>query len=152
MSIGGAEKKIAHDGPRYCAIYEIDGPHVLISPGWAKAVEEGRWPTQVRPSRTTDGTHYTRCASTSLSNCHGDQAMLSGDAAHPGDDGVDVVVGHLAEIDLARHRQLERPSVAADTLRKCGPACIKPARYQAARGFHLLVLERPSRRQRTLGW
>src|SRR5437879_1286485 len=49
VSIGGAEKKVAHDGPRYSAVYEIDGPHVLISPGWAKAVEEGRWPSQVRP-------------------------------------------------------------------------------------------------------
>jgi hypothetical protein len=39
----------AHDGPRYSAIYEIDGPHVLVSPGWADAVEEGRWPTQIRP-------------------------------------------------------------------------------------------------------
>ena len=49
LSIGGAEKKVAHDGPRYSAIYEIDGPHVLTSPQWAKAVEEGRWPGQVRP-------------------------------------------------------------------------------------------------------
>src|SRR5262245_17666425 len=38
--------------------------------------------------------------------------------AHPGDDSVDVVVGHLAEIDLARHRQLERAAVAADALRQ----------------------------------
>jgi hypothetical protein len=49
MSISGAEKKMAHDGARYNAIYEIDGPHVLNSPEWAKAVEEGRWPSQVRP-------------------------------------------------------------------------------------------------------
>lgn len=49
MSIAGAEKQVAHDGPRYSAIYEIDGPHVLISPAWAKAVEDGRWPTEVRP-------------------------------------------------------------------------------------------------------
>ena len=48
MSIGGAEKRVVHDGARYGAIYEIDGPHVLVSPGWAKAVEEGRWPTEVR--------------------------------------------------------------------------------------------------------
>jgi hypothetical protein len=41
MSIGGAEQKVAHDGPRYCAMYEIDGPQVLVSPGWADAVEEG---------------------------------------------------------------------------------------------------------------
>jgi hypothetical protein len=49
LSIGGAEKKIAQDGPRYAAIYEIDGPHVLVSPEWAKASEQGRWPTEVRP-------------------------------------------------------------------------------------------------------
>jgi len=49
VSIGGAEKKVAHDGPRYTAIYEIDGPHVLVSPEWAKAVEAGRWSAEVRP-------------------------------------------------------------------------------------------------------
>ena len=49
VSIGGAEKKVAHDGPSYSALYEIDGPHVLTSPAWAKAVEEGRWPDKVRP-------------------------------------------------------------------------------------------------------
>ena len=49
MSIGGQERKVAHEGARHSAIYEIDGPQVLISPDWAKAVEAGRWPTQVRP-------------------------------------------------------------------------------------------------------
>ena len=49
MSIGGAEKKVQHEGPRYSTIYEIDGPHVLVSQEWAKAVEEGRWSTQIRP-------------------------------------------------------------------------------------------------------
>jgi len=49
MSIGGAEKKVEHSGPRHTAAYEIDGPHVLVSPEWAKAVEAGRWPSQVRP-------------------------------------------------------------------------------------------------------
>ena len=49
FSIGGVEKQIAHDGPRHSALYEIDGPHVLVSPEWAKAVEAGRWATQVRP-------------------------------------------------------------------------------------------------------
>jgi hypothetical protein len=49
VSIAGAEKKVAHDGPRYSAVYEIDGPEVLISPAWAKAVEEGRWPGELRP-------------------------------------------------------------------------------------------------------
>ncbi len=49
VSIGCEVKKFAHDGPTYSAIYEIDGPHVLVSPEWAKAVELGRWPAQVRP-------------------------------------------------------------------------------------------------------
>jgi len=49
ISIGGEEKQVQHDGPRHSALYEIDGPQVLVSPEWAKAVEAGRWPTQVRP-------------------------------------------------------------------------------------------------------
>ena len=49
IMLGGEEKKVALDGPRYSAIYEIDGPHVLVSPEWAKAVEAGRWPGEVRP-------------------------------------------------------------------------------------------------------
>ena len=49
VSIGGAEKQVAHEGPRHCAIYEIDSPGVLVSPEWSKAVEAGRWPTEVRP-------------------------------------------------------------------------------------------------------
>jgi hypothetical protein len=49
INIGGEEKRIAQDGPRYSAIYEIDGPHVLTSPEWAKAGEAGRWPKEVRP-------------------------------------------------------------------------------------------------------
>ncbi len=49
MSIGGDEKRVAHEGPRYSALYEIDGPEVLVSPEWSKAVEAGRWPSLVRP-------------------------------------------------------------------------------------------------------
>ena len=49
MNIGGEEKHLAHDGPRHTALYEIDGPHVLVSREWAKAVEAGRWPGAVRP-------------------------------------------------------------------------------------------------------
>jgi hypothetical protein len=49
FSIGGAERQVAHEGARHSAIYEIDGPHVLVSPEWAEAVEAGRWPTEVRP-------------------------------------------------------------------------------------------------------
>jgi hypothetical protein len=49
LNIGGEEKKIGHDGPRYTAIYEIDGPDVLTSREWAVASETGRWPGEVRP-------------------------------------------------------------------------------------------------------
>src|SRR5262245_43054389 len=49
VSIGGAEKQVTRDGPRYSAIYEIDDPHVLVSRDWADAVEAGRWPSEVRP-------------------------------------------------------------------------------------------------------
>jgi hypothetical protein len=48
-SIGGSQRQVAHDGPRYSAIYEIDGPDVLVSAEWARAGEAGRWPTEVRP-------------------------------------------------------------------------------------------------------
>jgi hypothetical protein len=49
INLGGQEKAVAHDGPRHSALYEIDGPHVLVSREWAEAVEAGRWPTEVRP-------------------------------------------------------------------------------------------------------
>jgi len=35
--------------PAYTAIYEIEGPEVLESEAWGKAVEAGRWPDEVRP-------------------------------------------------------------------------------------------------------
>ena len=49
VSIGGEERRVTHDGPRYSALYEIDGPHVLVSREWALASEAGRWPGEVRP-------------------------------------------------------------------------------------------------------
>jgi hypothetical protein len=49
ISLGGEEKQVVHDGPRHSAVYEIDGPQVLVSREWAKAVEAGRWPKEVRP-------------------------------------------------------------------------------------------------------
>lgn len=62
VSIGGEEKQVTHEGPRYSAIYEIDGPHVLVSPEWAQAVELGRWPGQVRPyTRNRRHTLYKVC-------------------------------------------------------------------------------------------
>ncbi len=50
MSIGGEVKLLAPGAePRYTALYELERPDVLISPAWAKAVEAGRWPAEVRP-------------------------------------------------------------------------------------------------------
>ena len=50
MSIGGEKKTIAAEGePRYSAYYELESAEVLVSDAWAKAVEKGRWPAQVRP-------------------------------------------------------------------------------------------------------
>jgi hypothetical protein len=49
INIGGEEKRIEQVSPRYSAVYEIDGPHVLVSREWAKASEVGRWPSEVRP-------------------------------------------------------------------------------------------------------
>jgi hypothetical protein len=50
MSIGGEIKTIdLVDEPRYTALYEVEGPDVMSTPAWGKAVEEGRWPAQVRP-------------------------------------------------------------------------------------------------------
>jgi hypothetical protein len=56
LGIGGGTRAIVHKGARYGAAYEIDGPHVLVSPDWAKAGEAGRWPSQVRPY-TRNRTH-----------------------------------------------------------------------------------------------
>jgi hypothetical protein len=50
MNIGGEKKTIeTPNEPVYTAIYELESPEVLTSPAWDKAVEEGRWPSQVRP-------------------------------------------------------------------------------------------------------
>jgi hypothetical protein len=50
ISIGGETKTIASQGaPRYAAIFELESPDVLVSVAWAQAVEEGRWPAEVRP-------------------------------------------------------------------------------------------------------
>ena len=35
--------------PKYHAWYYVDSPDVVASDAWAAAVEEGRWPEQVRP-------------------------------------------------------------------------------------------------------
>ena len=35
--------------PKYTAVYEIEGPHVLETAAWGEAVQFGRWPNEVRP-------------------------------------------------------------------------------------------------------
>jgi len=50
MIIGGEKKTIFAAGePKYSAIYELESAEVLVSEGWAKAVDAGRWPGEVRP-------------------------------------------------------------------------------------------------------
>jgi hypothetical protein len=50
MIIGGERKTIVAEGePRYSAIYELESAEVLVSDAWAKAVDAGRWPSEVRP-------------------------------------------------------------------------------------------------------
>jgi hypothetical protein len=50
LIVGGERKRIVIEGePTYNALYEIEHPDVLVSDGWANAVDQGRWPGQVRP-------------------------------------------------------------------------------------------------------
>jgi hypothetical protein len=60
MSIGGEERRVVAEGePAYSAIYEIEGPEVLVSRQWGEAVEAGRWPGEVRP-HTKNRRHVLR--------------------------------------------------------------------------------------------
>ena len=52
VAIGGGVKEVEAARPSYTAIYEIDDPKVLASEAWARAVEKGRWPSEVRPHTT----------------------------------------------------------------------------------------------------
>ena len=50
LLIGGERKTVVlEEEPAYNAIYEIESPEVLVSDAWGKAVDQGRWPGQVRP-------------------------------------------------------------------------------------------------------
>ena len=50
MVLGGERKTMDPQGaPRFHALYELESPDVLLSTAFAKAVDQGRWPTQVRP-------------------------------------------------------------------------------------------------------
>ena len=52
VTIGGERKEMEAASPSYTAIYELESPEVLVSEAWAKAVEAGRWPSEVRPFTT----------------------------------------------------------------------------------------------------
>ena len=50
LSIGGRVQTFEAEGePHYSAMYEVASPEVLTSDAWANAIEQGRWPTDVRP-------------------------------------------------------------------------------------------------------
>ena len=50
MFVAGERKTLVAQGePRYSAIYELESAEVLVSDAWAKAVDQGRWPIEVRP-------------------------------------------------------------------------------------------------------
>lgn len=60
MSMGGQRQTIVAEGePKHTALYEIESPDVLLSDAWAEAVEEGRWPEEVRPY-TSNRRHVLR--------------------------------------------------------------------------------------------
>ena len=60
IMMGGEQKPLTGEGqPRYTAIYEIDSPEVLLSDAWAEAIEDGRWPGEVRP-HTSNRQHALR--------------------------------------------------------------------------------------------
>jgi hypothetical protein len=49
MLLGGELRVIRPSFPRYQALYAFDRADVTASDEWGRAVESGRWPTQVRP-------------------------------------------------------------------------------------------------------
>ena len=60
VMLGGERKPLDGGGAAtYVAMYEIDSPAVLLSAEWNHAVEQGRWPGEVRPF-TTNRHHIVR--------------------------------------------------------------------------------------------
>ncbi len=50
MIIGGETRHVSNPNePKHAAVYELESPDVLKSAAWAEAVDQGRWPTEVRP-------------------------------------------------------------------------------------------------------
>ena len=66
LAIGGGFKEIPAPTPVYTAIYEIDHPDVMKSPEWQRAVEKGRWATEVRP-HTRNRHHAIYATQTTIS-------------------------------------------------------------------------------------
>jgi hypothetical protein len=52
VAIGGERKAVPAASPCYTAIYELESAEVLSGEAWARAVEAGRWPGEVRPFTT----------------------------------------------------------------------------------------------------
>ena len=51
MIIGGEKRTIVMENqPKYTALYELESADILVSEGWANAVDAGRWPGEVRPN------------------------------------------------------------------------------------------------------
>ena len=52
VAMGGETKTLeprAQGSPRYACYVELASPDVLTGDAWMRAVDAGRWPTQVRP-------------------------------------------------------------------------------------------------------
>src|SRR5574341_1015173 len=50
LIVGGQRRTVVVETePKYNALYELESPEVLVSDAWAKAVDQGRWPDEVRP-------------------------------------------------------------------------------------------------------
>lgn len=50
MIIGGERRNlVVENQPKHHALYDIEDPSVLTSAEWGHAVDQGRWPEQVRP-------------------------------------------------------------------------------------------------------
>ena len=48
--IGGERRTIVVENEaKHHVLWELESPEVLLSDAWAKAVDQGRWPTHVRP-------------------------------------------------------------------------------------------------------
>jgi len=50
MFISGKKQTlVAESEPRYSCVYQLESADVLTSDAWAKAVDQGRWATEIRP-------------------------------------------------------------------------------------------------------